>query len=153
MFWDEDWMDDMRRLQRDLDRLWVVPGKMLPAKEGKSVMPTEKGLAWVRTPRCDMCETEKSVITTFELPGVDKKDIELNIHSDAIEVKVERKVEKEVKGKESYSYFSSNDSFYRSVPLPKSVDPSKATAEFKNGVLKIEVPKSKEQRTKRLEIK
>lgn len=107
-----------------------------------------------RIPVADMTETESSVIATFELPGVEKEDIELNVAEDRIEVKVEKKAEKEVKGKENYSYEMRSRSFYGALPLPAEVAAENADASYSNGILRIEIPKAKKQEAKkRIEIK
>jgi HSP20 family protein len=148
MIWNDPLYEELRRMQREMDRMFVPDQKQLANAETKQ--PT---VSWYRTPRCDMCETEKSVLTTIELPGVDKGDIQLNITDDAIEVKVEKKQEKEQKGKGEYKYSSSVQSFYRAIPLPRYLDAGKAKAEYKNGVLTIEVPKTQKSKVKRLEIR
>jgi len=103
-----------------------------------------------RPARAELKETENSIIATFELPGVDKNDIDLEIHDEFIEVKVEKKAE--IKDEESYH--QSYQQFYRAVPLPKNIDSANAIAEYKNGILKIVMPKKAiEIKSKRLEIK
>jgi HSP20 family protein len=91
--------------------------------------------------RCE--ETEDSVVASFELPGADKKDIDLNVTNNYIELKVGKKQEKETKKKGFYSYQISSQHFYRRIPLPAEVDSTKAQAEYKNGVLRVELPKTK----------
>lgn len=99
----------------------------------------------IRQPKSDIYETENSVIAAFELPGVDKKDIELNITDDLMEVKVIKKQEKKAEDKEKgvYSYKACSRQFYKSVKLPTSVDSAKAKAEYRDGLLRIEIPKAK----------
>ena len=119
-------------------------------------MPQGKGLAkysGFRVPVDDIKETENSVIASVEVPGVEKKDIELNVTENSIEVKVEKKAEKEVKEKGSYSYKSRSHSFYRALPLPAEVKSSEAKAEYKNGVLTVEIPKVKKLEAKKKKIR
>ena len=107
-----------------------------------------------RLPVANIYETENSVIATFELPGVNKKDIQLNLTEDRIEVKVETKVEKKAEEKESYAYEMRINSFYRALPLPSEVMAEKADANYKDGILRVEIPKAKKQDSKkRIEIK
>ncbi len=155
MFWENDLFDEIRHLQQEMQRMWAGPYMALPGyrEKDKDMMPARKqGMDWFRTPKCELCETESSMIASIELPGVDKKDISLNINDDSIEVKVEKKQEKEEKDKDHYSYAGLSHSFYRNIPLPKSVDSSKATAVYRNGVLRVEVPKAEKEQKKRIEI-
>lgn len=83
-----------------------------------------------RIPVADMVETESSMIATFELPGVEKEDIQLNVLEGRIEVKVEKKAEKEVEGKENYAYEMRSHSFYSALPLPAEVTAENADASY-----------------------
>jgi HSP20 family protein len=104
-----------------------------------------------RNPVCHLQETESQLIASFELPGVNKGDIELNVDRDHIEVKVEQKQEqkKEDKEKGNYSYISSSRSFHRYIPLAKEIDPNNAKAGYKDGILRVEMPKMKEEKSSR----
>ena len=106
-----------------------------------------------RIPVADVVETESSVIATFELPGVEKENIQLNVTDDSIEVKVENKAEKEIKDKGNYSYEMRSHSFYSALPLPAEVIAESADASYKNGILRVEIPKAKKQEKKKIEIK
>lgn len=107
-----------------------------------------------RTPLSDIRETETKVIATFELPGADKGEIDLNVTEDTIEIKVSKKAEKEVKDKNKYSYEARSSQFYRALPLPTTVKAHQAKATYKNGILNIEIPKEKvEKKKKKITIK
>lgn len=107
------------------------------------------------SPRVDMSENDKSVQVTTELPGMDEKDIEVNISRDVLTIRGEKKVEKEDVGKEYYLMERSYGSFHRTIPLPVEVDADKIEANFKNGILKVTLPKSASAKseTKRISIK
>ena len=108
-----------------------------------------------RMPLCQMQQTSNSVVVRFELPGVEKNDIHLNITNNCIEVKVDKKEKHQVKKKGLISYSSSQSQFYRKIPFPFDVKGDKADAEYKNGILKVEIPKIKvlESKPKRIAIK
>lgn len=106
-----------------------------------------------RLPVADIQETEKSVIATFELPGVKKEEIELSITEDRVEVKVERKIEKEAKEDDSYAYEMQANSFYGALPLQTEVIAENAEASYKDGMLRVEIPKAKKAEKKRIEVK
>jgi len=137
----EPLVEEFERMQREFDKAF-----------GRPALPSPRGHMVARTPVCDMCETEDKVITQIELPGVDKKDIQLNVADGYLEVKVEKSAEKEDKKKDSYSYRSWARSFYRAIPLPTNVDGAKANAKYENGVLTIELPKAKRP-LKQIEVK
>ncbi len=132
MYWDP--FEEFERIQEELNSLFKRTGNLnLPAKTG------------ARTPIADVKETEQNILVTFELPGVDKKDIDLNVTEDSVEVKVKGKQEAEKKTKEGYSYKASAYNFYRRMPLPTPVISEKAEATYKNGILRIEIPKKQEK--------
>jgi len=106
-----------------------------------------------KAPASDIYETDKEVVVEVDMPGVDKKDIKVNVTEDAIEIKAEKKNElkQEDKKKGMFRLERSFAGFYRSFALPNSVNPDKANADYKEGVLKITVPKLKiEKKGKKL---
>ena len=147
----ENIFDKMRRLQRELDRsfddFWENEGyKSLPDYTER------KGHLALRNPLTDLEETDKEVVAKFEMPGVDKKDIQLNITEDKIEVKVEKKQEAKVEKKGFYREERSYRGFYRTTALPSSVIPEKAKAKYKNGVLEVKMPKTENKKKNKIEI-
>ena len=119
-----------------------------------AVPKDEKVIQLSRIPLGNVYETEGSVIATFELPGVEKEDIELNIYNDRIEVNVEKKTETKTEDKNGVSSEMKSSSFYGSLPLPAEVIAENADAIFKNGLLRIEMAKAtKQDSKKRIAIK
>ena len=104
----------------------------------------EKPKSKFRQPLTDLKETNNEYIATVEIPGVDKKDIQLNISENNLEIKVEKKSEMKIanenKGFIRSERFFSN--FYRSMNLPSNIIPEKAKASYKNGILEIILPKA-----------
>ncbi|HLD06778.1 MAG TPA: Hsp20/alpha crystallin family protein [Candidatus Nanoarchaeia archaeon] len=139
-------LDEMERMQHEMNRL-------AQRRLGQNNAPVRTES--IRMPRCQLQETEKAVIASFELPGAEKKDIELNVTDTHIEVKVQKKMEKEHQENGAYYYQAASQGYYRAVPLPVEVQGSKAEASYRDGVLRVEVPKLKqvERRAKRIEIK
>lgn len=150
-----DIFDEMRRMQEDMDRMFgnlfrSRSRKMLPAGKEETAITSQD----VRMPVADVRETENSVITTVELPGVVKEDIELNVTERGIEITAKKRVKREQRGKGVYSYESSSSQFYRKMPLPAVVNPSTTKAEYKNGMLRIEVKKDKtSEKRKKISIR
>jgi HSP20 family protein len=93
------------------------------------------GLGW---PNIDIDETEKEIRVTAELPGLDEKDVELQIANGVLSISGERKSEAEDKERRFSERFFGR--FERRIPL-EDVDEQKAEASFRNGVLTVTVPK------------
>ena len=106
-------------------------------------------------PRTDITETEHALEVSVELPGIDQKEIDIALNDNALTIKGEKKSEQQQSKKGYYLSERSYGSFYRSIPLPSGIDPDKANAEFKNGVLTITLPKTPEalSRVKKIEVK
>lgn len=102
----------------------------------------EGGLAVEWSPRCDMTESDGQTVLHVELPGVDQKDMEVEVREGVLTVRGEKRSEKkeEEKGRVySERFFGS---FERSVTLPPDVDESKISAQLRNGVLEVRFPKA-----------
>lgn len=163
MYWDP--FEELERMHKEIDRLFrrafneYKPSfDLIDYDKGSSnLIPYEREdtkLDFFRKPVCHLQETEKNIIAAFELPGVNKDNIELNVDDKSIELKVENKDEKKHEEKDRKFYSYSMQRFYRKINLPKEVDSSKATAEYKDGILRIEMPKKeKDSEKKRLQIK
>ena len=95
----------------------------------------------VRQPLLDIEDTGKNILVTAEMPGIPKKNIDINVRNDHIEISAKVGQDKEEKGKDYYHSERSFHSFYRQIPLPTEVDQTKADAELKDGILKIKLPK------------
>ena len=92
-------------------------------------------------PSIDVSETSKAIKVTAELPGMEEKDISVTIDEDYLVLSGERKEEKKEEKEEYYHREMSYGSFQRTIPLSAKVDTNKVEAVFKNGVLKINLPK------------
>jgi HSP20 family protein len=107
-----------------------------------------------QTPPIDIQETQEELIIHADLPGFKKENIDLEIAGDRLKIKVESKVEKEEESKEKTYYRKerSYKGFYREILLPKSTKPEESKASYENGVLEIILPKTEEEKGKKLEI-
>lgn len=95
-------------------------------------------------PRVDIKDTEKEIVVTVELPGVEAKDIDVSLRADGLAIRGEKRAEREEKDKGYYKMERSYGSFYRLIPLPLEVDRDKVAATHKDGVVKITLPKTQE---------
>jgi HSP20 family protein len=93
-------------------------------------------------PTLDVSETKDAVMVKAELPGVDQKDIAVSLVEGTLTIKGEKHAEKEEKDERYHRIERSYGAFYRTVPLPATVDTEKVTATFKDGVVTITLPKA-----------
>ncbi len=102
-------------------------------------------------PRTDISETDEAMLVSVDLPGLDEKDIEVNVTDDMLTIRGEREEKTDKDGFTSQS----RRSFHRMIPVPPGVDTGKAGAEFKRGVLTVTLPKTEEAkaRVKRIDVK
>lgn len=100
----------------------------------------ETGGEW--TPKLDVAETKDVVMVKAEIPGVEARDISLSLEGDLLTLKGEKTHEKEEKDERYHRLERRYGAFLRSVRLPTTVDASKASATFKDGVLTVTIPKS-----------
>lgn len=105
------------------------------------------------SPLVDITEDDKEYVVKAELPEMKKEDIKINIHDDVLTVSGERKYEKEEKDRKFHRVERAYGSFMRSFTLPKDAEGSKITAEYKDGVLTVRLPKSEQAKPKTTEVK
>ena len=105
------------------------------------------------SPLVDISEDEKEYVVKAEIPEMKKEDIKINVHDDVLTVSGERKYEKEEKGKKYHRVERAYGSFMRNFALPENADGSKISAEYKDGVLKVHLPKSEQAKKKAIEVK
>ncbi|KAJ2961778.1 hypothetical protein NQZ79_g3032 [Umbelopsis isabellina] len=104
------------------------------------------------TPAIDISETDKNWVVHAELPGVNKEEIKLEYHGNAMVISGESRRSKDYE-KENVRYQERRyGSFSRSVPLPENVDKTKINAKFENGLLEVLIPKSEESTPRKIEI-
>ena len=94
--------------------------------------------------KVDIKDNDKDLVVSAELPGVEMKDISIALNQNSLVLKGEKKVEKEEKEKGYYRMERSYGSFYRAIPLPCEVERENIDAVYKDGVLTVTLPKSKE---------
>lgn len=105
------------------------------------------------SPLVDITEDEKEYLIKAELPEMKKEDVRLTVENDVLAISGERKFEKEEKGRKYHRIERAYGSFVRSFSLPEDADGSKVTADFKDGMLQVHLPKSEKAKPKAIEIK
>jgi HSP20 family protein len=110
---------------------------------------------WPTMPAVDVSETDKGYEIKAELPGMEEKNIEVKLADGVLTIKGEKQEEKETKEKDYYVQERSFGSFQRTFQVPDNVDTNKIEANFKNGVLTVNLPKTAEAQkpAKKIEVK
>ncbi|MFO7736364.1 MAG: Hsp20/alpha crystallin family protein [bacterium] len=103
-------------------------------------------------PLVDIEEKEKGFEISAEVPGMTKKDIEIEINNNLLNIKGEKKEESEESEKNYHRKETFEGKFCRTFRLPETIDEEKIKANFENGILKVYVPKSPEKGTKKISI-
>jgi HSP20 family protein len=106
---------------------------------------------WV--PRVDIAETDKEFIIKADLPEIKKEEVSVTVDKGVLTLRGERKQEKEEKDKKFHRIERLYGSFTRSFTLPANVDETKVDASFKDGILQLTIPKTKETKPKEIEVK
>jgi HSP20 family protein len=107
---------------------------------------------WI--PRVDICEDDKEFVIKTELPEMKKEDVKVSVEDGALTISGERKLEKDEKGKTYHRIEREYGTFFRSFTLPAEASGKNVAAEFKDGVLKVHLPKDvKAAASKAIEIK
>ena len=132
---------------RDLARLQDEVSRLLDDRAFRG----SESVGW--TPACDIYEDEESVTLRFELAGVEPKDVDVRFENGVLTVRGERKLERAEKREGYHRIERAFGTFARSFSLPATFDSEKANAEYKNGVLRIFVPKRAEAKPKSISVK
>lgn len=141
--------DPFKELEEMEKRLATLFGRAPIRKNGdKEVMTVAE---W--SPLVDITEDEKEYLIKAELPEIKKEEVKVTVQEDVLTISGERKYEKEEKGKKYHRVERAYGSFMRSFTLPEDADGAKVAAEFKDGVLKIHLPKSEKAKPKSIDVK
>ena len=105
------------------------------------------------SPQVDITEDDKEYLIKADLPEMKKNEIKVNVENGVLSVSGERKTEKEEKNKKFHRIERSYGRFERSFTVPDDADGAKVKAEFKDGVLKVHLPKNPVAKPKAIEVK
>jgi len=106
----------------------------------------------VLSPRVDIIDKPNEFLVKAEIPGVDKKDLDIEIGDDYITLRGEKKETEEHKEEDYYYKESFHGKFLREIALPEKVKSDAAKATYENGILKISIPKAEESKAKKIEV-
>lgn len=106
-------------------------------------------------PSSEATETKTHYEFRFDLPGVSKDAVKIELHDNQLTVSGERKEEKSAESEDNKKHFTEMvyGSFYRSFTLPREVDAERAEAKYENGVLILKVPKTEQSKPRQISIK
>ena len=134
-------LDEIERHFEDLFSQSFLPiWRRMPVKDGE----------WI--PAIDIFEKNDKFVVKAELPGMKQEDIDISISGNNLIVKGKKSTETEVKEQDYYRSERSYGSFFRSIPLPSTVDQKKIEATYEDGVLEISVPKTAEVKQNKIKV-
>ena len=133
---------DMVSMRKDMDRLI----------DQFFSMPTTEQAGW-GLPMVDMYQTEEDIVVKATMPGLDPKDLDIQVTGDILTIRGEVKKEEVKEGTKYHIREHRSQSFSRSLTLPSAVIADKANAEMKNGVLILTLPKAEESKPKVISVK
>ena len=143
--WDP--LRDLVTLQDRMNRLFQDAAEKRSRGEGEGEQELERA-DWF--PPADIYETEKDFTIAVDLPGIERAALEINLDNDKLVVRGER-ADEEVEGQRRTE--RPHGRFLRRFGVPSSVDQKAISAEYKDGVLRVMLPKRKEPKARRVEIK
>jgi HSP20 family protein len=142
--------DPVRELEEMQNRLSSLLGRRLPLHRESG---EEEFTVTEWSPPVDIAEDDKEYTVKAELPGLNRENIKVTVEGGVLSIAGERKVEKEEKNKKYHRIERSYGSFTRSFTLPEDASGEKVNAEFKDGVLKVHLPKEEKAKSKSVEVK
>jgi len=138
-------LQEFTSLQSQMNRLFDSFSGRTP------LMPFEENLnGWEFGPLVD--EDDQKLTFKVEIPGIDEKDIKVEIENNVLTVRGERKLEKDIKEENFRRMERHYGAFSRSFTLPSTVDPEKIEANYTHGVLAIQMPKRAEAKPKQIKV-
>jgi HSP20 family protein len=129
-------------LQQEMDRLFDGFSRSFAGLSSRALMPS-----------MDLAETDKEIELTAELPGMEEKDVQLNVVDNHLTIRGEKKNQREEKETDYHLVERSYGSFMRTVELPPGVNLDSIKAVMSKGVLKVTVPKPAPAQAKKIEVK
>ena len=138
-------VDPFRSLQNRINRMFE-DGFGLPT------LRDEAGSLSSWAPACDIYESQNEIVVKAELPEVKKENVHVSIENNVLTIRGERKFEEETSQENYHRIERAYGEFVRSFALPAIIDSAKIGAEFKDGVLRVSLPKREEAKPKQIEV-
>jgi HSP20 family protein len=131
---------EMNALQRQLDRLFedtLVPAEILNS---------------VRVPAAELKDTKEAIYLKVEIPGLEAKDLEIQVTEDTVSIAGERKEEAKTEETSSIRSEFRYGKFHRMISLPARVQNTQVTADYKDGILTLTLPKTESEKNKVVKV-
>jgi HSP20 family protein len=129
-------------LHREIDRIFNEFAQGTGPNDSPNIVPS-----------IEITEGDKTIEVTAEMPGLERKDVEISIEDDTLTIRGEKKVEENQKDKNVQHSERRYGVFYRVLQLPPGIDPSSVQATMSKGILKITIPKPAKPEPKKIEVK
>lgn len=141
---------DLMTLQDRMNRLFE---DSLPRyNKGAAGVDEQADVFGTWAPPVDIYETDQSIVMKADLPDINPEDVEIRVEDNILYLKGVRKMEKEVKNENYHRVERAYGTFARSFALPHTVAADRIGAEYKNGVLRVTMPKREESKPKQIKI-
>ncbi len=142
--------DPVNELDDLQNRLSTLFGRA-PVKKSEGGRESMRVAQWA--PLVDISEDEKEYLIKAELPEVKSDEVNVAVHNDVLSITGERKYEKEEKNKKVHRVERAYGSFARTFTLPEDSDAELVSAEFKDGLLKVHLPKTAKAKPRSIDVK
>jgi HSP20 family protein len=129
-------------LHREIDRLFSEFAQGVGPNGAQNIVPN-----------IEISETDEAIEVTAEMPGLERKDVEISVDDDTLTIRGEKKVEENQKDKNVQLSERCYGVFVRVLQLPPGIDPASVQAAMSNGILKLTIPKPAKSEPKKIEVK
>ena len=136
-------LSHLHQLQSEMDRMF---GGFFPVASGPS--PAERGLV----ARVDLCETDEALLVRAEVPGILPEELDIQVDGDLLTIAGEKKDDREAQGEGWHLSERRFGAVRRQVRLPAEVDATSVSAEVKNGVLNLRLPKTQAAQPRKIPV-
>lgn len=141
--WGLNPFDRLSQLGQEINRL-------LEGGPGQPARPGEHFTGWA--PALDLLEDQENLVARVELPGIDRRDLNVAVHEGVLNISGERKREAVADAEDCYRRERYHGRFHRSVTLPKPVKLDAIKASYKDGLLTVTLPKTEEARPRQINV-
>lgn len=145
--------DPFKEMEREMEELTERFNRILSRWPSRQASEREPMTVAQWAPVVDISETDSEYLIEAELPEVDKNNVKVTLQDGVLTIQGERKSQREEKGRKYHRVERSFGGFLRSFTLPEDADESKVKAEFKDGILRVRIPKTEKAQSKAVEVK
>jgi HSP20 family protein len=147
------------------DRVLDTMDRWLPRRRQTSIEPLDSGIfpgflsdQWLSNglfggPQIEVEDTDEALLVTAELPGLDERDFQVELEGERLILRGEKQASREERSRNKTFTERRYGSFYRAIPLNCEIDKDKADAKYKQGVLRITLPKTEAEKARRVQVK